>query len=119
MSWRLCCYFAGVADLAAGAALAGVSAVFALWFFLTCFLVLLAVGAAVLLVAAGALGCWAAKVNGIVATARPIASKVFFMIVFLPGGPLCPLTIPSCAWTPDNSIACAGYTGGRIRVYRG
>ena len=37
---------------------------------------------------------WAAKVNGIVATARPIASKVFFMIVYLPGGPLCPLTIP-------------------------
>ena len=55
----------------------------------------------------------------ILATANPIASKVFFMVPFLPGGPLCPLTIPCCGNRPRNSIACAGYETRRIHSYPG
>ena len=56
---------------------------FALCVFFTCFLVVLAVaGAGLVLVAAGVLACWPANANGLDATARAIPSKFFFMAFF-------------------------------------
>jgi hypothetical protein len=61
---------------------------------------------------------WAANVRGMVATANAIAANKVFFIFSLPAGH-CPLTIPSCAGWPFNSIACAGYRSHRNRAYRG
>jgi len=101
------CYFTGVAGVAGVAGLAAgvVKAVLFLWLFLTCFLVLLALasaGAALVLGVAGALGAWAANVNGMLAMANPIASKVFFMVPFLPGGPCARSQLYGAATTPES-----------------
>jgi hypothetical protein len=46
-------------------------------------------------------GCCAAKVSGMVATAKPIASSVFFMIPFSPWGGLSFLPAHSFILRPD------------------
>jgi len=84
---------------------------FGVAFLVECFLVVFLVVSVLVLVCAplagGVAGACAANVRGIVATAKAIAKMIFFMVPFLPRG-LCPLTIPSCCRSPENSIACAG-----------
>jgi hypothetical protein len=96
----------------------GAAVEFFLFTGLACFLVLVAAGFAVLevlgvLPAAGGLVC-AAKVNGTMASASERVVSVFF-IFFSPGGPYCPLTIPSCGDRQKYPIASTGYKSRRIR----
>ena len=53
------------------------------------------------------LGAWAANIIGTEATAKAIVAKIVFFIFSSPCGP-CPLTVPSCGGSLENSIACAG-----------
>jgi hypothetical protein len=56
-------------------------------------------------------GCCPANVtSGVMATAKPIASNVFFIgfLFSLLAGLVCPLTVSSCGQPPEISIACAG-----------
>ena len=65
-----------------------------------------------------ALVAWAANVRGMVAKANAIvANSVFFIFFSLRAHR--PLTFPSCARPPLNSIAPTGYRRHRNRGYRG
>ena len=66
-----------------------------------------------------ALGAWAANVRGIVAKANAIVANSVFFIFFFSLRAHRPLTFPSCARPPLNSIAPAGYRRHRNRGYRG
>lgn len=111
------------AGLEAGVLLVEVCVFLFLCCFFTCFLVvgvvLLVLAGALEVLAGGTLGACAANVNGMAATASPIASKVFFMVPFLPGGPLCPLTISWCGRWPESTIACVGYECRRNETHHG